>query len=182
MSDIEIWKDAVGFEGKYQISNFGNVRSLDYDFEAFNGVKVCKFHHKGKPMKTQVSACGYKVVSLGKKKNMQVHILVAKAFIENPNNKPCVNHIDGNKLNAHVDNLEWVTYGENNLHALRNGLRPSGERYPYSKLTDEIVRKIRTEYKPHTKGVGCKSIAKKYGIHHSIAQKIINGTSWRYLV
>ena len=110
-----------------------------------------------------------------------MHILVAKAFIENPENKPCVNHKDGNKLNACVSNLEWVTYAENNEHAIRTGLRPSGERYPYSKLTDEIVKEIRRNHKPKTRGTGCKSLAKKYGVHHSIIQKILDYKMWRYV-
>ena len=67
---------------------------------------------------------GLYVRPLHKTKHLAVHRLVAMAFIPNPENKPCVNHIDGNKLNDHVTNLEWVTFQENTLHALRTGLKP----------------------------------------------------------
>jgi len=77
-------------------------------------------------MKYHVSTHGYKALRLmlNKKSKMQfIHRLIALAYIENPNNKPCVNHIDGNKLNNDISNLEWVTYSENNKHAFDTGLK-----------------------------------------------------------
>lgn len=109
----EIWKDIFG--GKYQISNLGNIISLNY--------------HREKRIK-QLSKLnmpnGYITVKLcvdGKVKRYSLHRLVAEAFIPNPENKPFVNHKDGNKRNNNVDNLEWCTQSENQLHAVRNGLQ-----------------------------------------------------------
>ena len=98
---MQIWKDIEGYKGHYQISNYGNVRSLKKD----------AFLMKGAYLK------GYKIISLWKNgigKMFRVHRLVAAAFIPNPENKPCIDHIDGDKSNNHADNLRWVTYLENN--------------------------------------------------------------------
>lgn len=110
----EVWKDVVGYEGRYVVSNLGNVKSLFYCGHSGEHVLTLTKHHTG-----------YYVVSLGSspKKQARVHVLVATAFIENPKNKPFVNHIDGNKRNNSVDNLEWVTSKENVQHAIRTGLR-----------------------------------------------------------
>ena len=95
----EIFKDIKGYEGKYQVSNHGNVKSLNY-------------HRTGKErlLKPTLQTTGYLYVSLFKPlKRFQIHRLVANAFIPNPNNLPCVNHKDEDKTNNHVDNLEWCT-------------------------------------------------------------------------
>lgn len=110
----EIWKDVVGFEGRYQVSNKGNVKSLR--FLSHNGEKLMKLsnHHSG-----------YLIVQLGKHpaKTYLVHQLVAQAFIPPIEGKKIVNHIDGDKHNNCIDNLEWVTHKENAEHAIRTGLR-----------------------------------------------------------
>ena len=97
---MQIWKDIEGYKGHYQISNYGNVRSLKKD----------AFLMKGGYLK------GYKIINLWKNgtgKMFRVHRLVAAAFIPNPENKPCIDHIDGNRANNHADNLRWVTAKEN---------------------------------------------------------------------
>ena len=110
----EIWKDVVGFEGRYQVSNIGNVKSL-----SFLG------HSTEKLMKLSEHHTGYLVVQLGKHpaKTYLVHQLVAKTFIPLVKGKHFVNHIDGNKHNNCVENLEWVNYKENTEHAIRTGLQ-----------------------------------------------------------
>lgn len=110
----EIWKDIRGYEGLYQVSNLGNVRSLNYNRQ-----------NKIKNIKAVSNYRGYLKVSLSKNniiKNKNVHRLVAEAFIVNPNNFPVVNHKDGNKHNNKIINLEWTTKSENTNHAYKNNL------------------------------------------------------------
>ena len=112
----EIWKDIKGYEGLYQISNYGRVLSLH--------------PHKCKRInpiikKNEIIKNGYERVELcknSKKERKLVHVLVASAFISNIENKTEINHIDGDKNNNHVTNLEWVTHSENMKHASDNGL------------------------------------------------------------
>lgn len=107
----EIWKDIKGYEGLYQVSNLGRVKSTR--------------RNKEKIMKPNKGKKGYLRLNFTinyKSKSFQVHRLVAKAFIPNPGNLPEVNHIDGNKANNNIKNLEWVTSKENCNHAWNIGL------------------------------------------------------------
>jgi len=116
----EIWKDIPNYQGIYQISNFGNIKSLSF------GAKNKKITNKPKILKSSPSNCGYYKIQLyknGKSKMFYIHRLVAEIFIPNPQNKPQVNHKDGNKSNNHISNLEWCSAKENTNHALLNGLR-----------------------------------------------------------
>jgi hypothetical protein len=119
----EIWKDIIGYEGLYQVSNFGRVKSCDkYVKHPKGGQKVLK-------EKIRTLACdkdGYCVVDLYKNgvgKMHKVHRLVANSFIENNENKPQVNHINGIKKDNYLINLEWTTSSENQKHAFNIGLK-----------------------------------------------------------
>ena len=118
MLNKEEWKDIPNYEGLYQISNYGIVKSLS-KHKRNNSISQEML------LKNHINDSGYCVVELHKNKSrkvFRVHRLVAELFITNEQQKPCVNHIDGNKLNNCVDNLEWVTYKENMIHAVKNGL------------------------------------------------------------
>lgn len=122
----EIWKDIPGYEGYYQASNFGRVKRLERTFTRNNGKsEFAKFHINERIKSIQKQTQGYSQVCLSKDgdmKTIRLNTLIARMFVDNPEEKPCVNHIDGNKDNNRADNLEWVTNSENILHAYRTGL------------------------------------------------------------
>lgn len=110
---MEIWKDVKGYEGLYKVSNIGNVKSLKFN-KSKKQKKLSLFLRSG------YLSC---MLCNGKTKKMfHVHRIVADSFIENIENKPCVNHINGIKTDNNYLNLEWVTYSENTKHAYKNNL------------------------------------------------------------
>jgi len=116
----EIWKDMVGLEGRYQVSNQGRVRSIVTNHG--------KYQELIKTTRIRSAKCNYLYVQLSVKDKVHheaVHRAVAKVFVPNPDNKPMVNHIDGVKLNNNASNLEWVTCSENHKHAYASGLHTS---------------------------------------------------------
>jgi hypothetical protein len=123
----EVFRDVLGYEGLYQVSNYGRVKSLERKNIFYCGLRK---EHLERPTEEKIlnynkSNRGYLQVCLtkdGKSKTYTVHRLVAKAFLPNLKNKKQVNHIDGNKENNSIDNLEWVTSSENNKHAFITGL------------------------------------------------------------
>lgn len=123
---MEIWKDIKGLEGKYQVSDLGTVKVL-----AFTGIrKDCRKYHVVEKIKKQsIFNNGYYGFGTNRAHGtVLLHRALAEAFIPNPENKRCVNHKDGNKLNNSLDNLEWATHGENNQHAYDTGLKKASER------------------------------------------------------
>lgn len=121
----ELWKDIKDYEGLYQVSNLGNVKSVEKIIEASNqyGAKY-KCLHKERILKPTVNKDGYYRVSLSKNnkvKNYLVHRLVAETFLDNPNNYPCINHKDENKQNNYLINLEFCTVKYNTNYG--NGIK-----------------------------------------------------------
>ena len=120
----EIWKDVEGYEGLYQVSNLGNVKSIPRVIKS-SLKHQNKVLRKGRLLKQSLNHNGYPQIVLkilGKCYCKRVHRLVAEVFIPNPNNYPQINHIDGNKLNNKVSNLEWCTAKQNIIHAFKEGL------------------------------------------------------------
>lgn len=138
----EIWKDITGYEGLYQVSNYGNVRALDRYVK--NKLEDRCRLLKGKPMALNDNGKGYKFVGLSKnnkRKNYYVHKLVANAFIDNPNNYTEINHKDYNKSNNNSSNLEWCSRSFNVKDTYTKGVRIApksmlgrrGKEHPLSK-------------------------------------------------
>jgi hypothetical protein len=142
----EIFKDIPGWEGKYQVSNIGRIKSLPRMVVACTG-KV--YNRKERILKQTTNEDGYKVVYLskeGKDYTLGVHRAIALAFIANPENKPMVNHINANRADNWVDNLEWCTNAENIQHSFNLGISDNkGDKHPRRVLTMEMVRAIREE-------------------------------------
>ena len=118
-----MWKYVKGYEGMYEVSTSGEIRSVKRPTVYKDGrIGI----HQGRVLKTSINKKGYLRTDLtkeGKRKSVLIHRVVAETFIPNPEGKEQVNHKDGNKLNCHVRNLEWNTNEENILHANENGLR-----------------------------------------------------------
>lgn len=116
----EIWKDIKGYEGLYQVSNYGRVKRLSYVIESITSKgNIVKKSYKETILKCSPARNGYKRVTLWKNSVAQykhIHRLVAETFIHNNNNYPCVNHKDENKTNNNVNNLEWCSYSYNNTY------------------------------------------------------------------
>lgn len=142
----EIWLPVVGYEHLYEVSNLGNVKSLgrvvpysDGRIRTYTG-KLLNPSEKGKRENAEKGYLEVRLTDDNKiSKNYVVHRLVATAFIPNPENKPTVNHIDGNKHNNNVDNLEWATYSENNQHAYDNNLKSDNVKVGKYDLNSNLI-------------------------------------------
>ena len=165
----EIWKDIEGYKGIYQISNQGNVKSLNRI--ARSGKKV-----KEKILKKAQDKDGYILFTLcknGTQKTVKAHRLVATAFIPNINNKPCVNHLNGIKNDNTVTNLEWVTVSENTQHSYNNKLQGKGSKHGRSTLTVEDVKNIRA-----TVGKTQKELALQFNSYQSVIGRILRNETY----
>lgn len=160
-------KDIPGFEGRYKINIEGEVFSLKQKIY----------------LKQIKNGAGYLSVALWKnkkKQNKRIHRLIAEAFIDNPLTKPQVNHIDGDKLNNSIKNLEWVTVSENAKHAFDIGLRSNkGEKNSQSKLKECDVIEIRKLY---SQGVSQKELASRFKIGQSRISDAVNRKTWKRLL
>lgn len=151
LAGAEIWKDVVGYEGRYLVSNIGNIKSVERGRDSNKNYLI-----KEKIRKRQIDKSnGYLSVMLfkdGKGKRLSVHRLVATAFIPNPENLPEVNHLDYNKLNPHVSNLEWCTASENKKHMAKRdgyknsmqgmlgGLNPNAKKVIQKDVTGNVIK------------------------------------------
>jgi len=141
------------------------------------------YNKDGMRLKTSVSRDGYEIIPHwvdGKFKTRPVHRWVAEAFIPNPENKPCVNHIDGSKTNNKVSNLEWVTYSENTIHALETGLKivQKGEDVHNASITNEVAHEI---CRLIEQGLRNKEIVSKLNVSSLLVKQIRGKKSWTHI-
>lgn len=172
----EIFKDIPDYEGLYQISNYANVKSLKVG-SGTRGVleKILK------PSKNETGYLNIGLHKNKKQKTFKVHRLLMFAFKPDEYFEGAqVNHIDGNKLNNSLDNLEWCTPKENTQHADSTGLRNiKGEKHGKSKLTENQVRKIRSNYE--NKKFNQYELAKIFNIDPSTISDIVNNKRWNHI-
>lgn len=158
------WKPITGTDGKYEVSDLGNVKA---------------YHPQlGEIILKPMNSNGYLVVIISKngiRKQYKVHRLVGVEWIPNPGNKPEINHKNGIKCDNRAENLEWATGEENNDHALRTGLNPSGENHRNSKLkTEEVVAILSSKF-------GYGTLAKQYNVNRTLIRAIKKGWQWKHI-
>ena len=164
----EEWRDIFGYEGLYKVSNLGRVRSISYGNEKIRKPVLCN--------------PGYFSMVLYKNnfpQSVRIHVLVAKAFIPNPENKPEVNHHFGNKKDNRASELEWMTGSENKQHAYDIGLKRSGSDHPRAKFTAKQVRYIREVCIPNDLEFGISALARKFGVCIATISEIYNGKTYK---
>lgn len=190
----EIWKDVKDYEGLYQVSNLGRVKRLEWKRFSLGKWQTIK----EKVLKQTIGTTGYWHISLNKNgshNTYKVHRLVARAFIPNPDNLPCINHKDNNPLNNKVENLEWCTYKYNNNYKDHN--KKLSQSRLGKKASDETRQKLR-DSNPKMLSVQCieteiiyKSIneaSRKTGVDASAISKVCKGKyktaggfHWKYV-
>lgn len=163
-------KDVKGYEDLFAITKDGKLWSK----------RTNRF------LKQTISKTGYYTVATkiggrgGVTKCFKIHRLVCEAYNDNPDNKPFVNHKDGNKLNNHISNLEWCTSSENNKHSYDTKLRDikSGIDVFNSKLSREQIEEIRSLYIPYCRVFGARSLSEKYDVSHETIHRVVNNKSY----
>lgn len=178
-SEKEIWKPTHVFSEAYEVSNYGNVRSVDR-YKMHNTSKTGQVFIEGQMLKQGLNHKGYSMVWLSynsKKKSIAVHRLVAIAFVPNPNGLPQVNHIDGNKQNNHISNLEWCDNSQNQLHAYKLGLNyhreTAGRRKIPVKQFDKDTHELLNEYE------SIADAARNSGLSPTGIRKAIYKETWK---
>lgn len=167
----EEWKDIVDYEGLYKVSSHGRVKN-----KRGNLLKIRPIGRK-----PYVPSLCVRLSKSGKSKSWLIHRLLGLHFLSPPDNadEMDINHLDGNRLNNCLRNLEWSTKSSNLMHAFRFGLNPThGERGSKSILKESDVREIFSLY---SKGNTPTEIAKMYGVGRSTVSKIVNGNNWTHL-
>jgi hypothetical protein len=176
---MEIWKSIEGFEGRYEVSNHGRVKSLPRTHPKRRGLikeRIIKFSFTGGRKGRK-----YPTVHITNRplvKHLMIHRLVAMTFIPNPENKREVNHKDGDKLNNHVDNLEWCTRKENIRHSLDSGLLMTNGAHFNAILNLEQVKEIKIKL---ANGFKRSALAKEYSIGYATISLISTGKQWKHV-
>ncbi len=164
----EIWENIEGFEGIYQVSNLGKVKSLKFGKEKYLSIT-----------KSSIGYLNTKLQLNKKNKSFLVHRLVAETFIKNEFNKPCVNHINGIKTDNRIENLEWCTHKENTEHSLKNDLIKTGCNRKQSKLSLKDKEYIRKNYKEKDKKNGGYKLAEMFGVSRNCISNVVKNKTYR---
>jgi NUMOD4 motif/HNH endonuclease len=167
----EEFRDVVGYENLFMVSNLGNVFSKRSN-------RLLKQHKHTSGYFLMATRIGGKN---GTNRCFRIHRIVAESFIPNPKNKPCINHKDGVKTNNCVTNLEWVTYSENSVHAIETGLTvfKKGEDCASSVLTNPLVLEIREIRKNY--GYGGRKIAEILGVSKDCVDGVLYKRAWSHI-
>lgn len=168
------WVAVPGFDGVYEISSSGQVRSI-----------CTAIRRTSMLLNPVLRDDGYRQVTLYRKGRPHVwllHRLVLFSFIgKAPEGMECA-HLDGDKKNNCVGNLAWVTPAENSSHKVAHGTAGLGERNPMAKVNDEIVREIRRDYRRGSRSANCCALGKKYGITYQTVWSIVKGHLWPHII
>lgn len=176
-ADSEIWSDINGYEGMYQVSNKGRIRGLDRIIVQRDGKKQ---NIRGKIIAIGIKNNGYymgQICSNGKMVNFTVHRLMALAFIPKVDGKDFVNHIDGNRANNDINNLEWVSRSENCRHGFERAIKENRKYNNQQRFTKEDIIKIRTMQKSKITMV---QIAKEFNTKSGTIGDIVHRKIWDY--
>ena len=160
---LEEWRPVVGYEGHYEVSSLGDIKSVKRCRGASRTPRILKKH---------LGSSGYEFVVLrkdGVNKNATVHRMVARAFVPKPDGKDCVNHKDGNKLNNNAQNLEWVTYSENAFHSMRT----LGNAAIFRSFDEQQIIAIRSDDRPQS------AIARDFGVCQTLISQIKTGKIYK---
>jgi hypothetical protein len=172
---MEVWKDVVGYEGFYEVSSAGAIRSTSRTVQ--NSTSPGDFRrHEARVLKPWLTVHGYPCVSLsmyGVVKRFTVHKLVAAAFIGPRPPRMEVCHLDGNRANPAAANLRYDTRSNNHADKVGHGTHRRGERHPLARLTARDVEEIRKDTRPQ------HIIGAQYGVRQGQISRIKSGTRWR---
>lgn len=184
--EVEIWKDVQGYEGLYQVSSFGRVKRTERFYTQLNAL-TGNYNTKKlsemimKPFEDEDGYLRIQLIKEGQRKKHFIHRLVSLNFISNPENKPEVNHKEGDKKDNRVWMLEWSTSSENQRHAIANNLYEcqKGETNGHAKLTEVKVREIHELWKlgEYTQ----EYLGNKYGVAANAISRIVNGIRWKHI-
>lgn len=184
----EVWKDAKGFESKYCVSTMGRLKTKSYTYYKRND-PLCYYVPE---ILSNTNPKGFYLSASFNGTHYRLHIIIARTFIDNPLNKPQVNHINGKKDDNRLINLEWATNSENGLHAYRIGLNRisdyqkkmisianSGSKSHLSILKESDIVKIRECKKDNLTN---KKIGEMFGVCRQTIEAIVNGRTWKHVV
>lgn len=174
----ELWRPAVGFSDRYYVSNMGRVFTTSAHGKK-NNPTIMKL---AQDFDARRGRLGYMRTTLDRT-HIRVHRVVAATWVPNPENKPLVNHKNGNKADNRAANLEWCTSSENQLHAYDTGLEKPmrGNENPKTKLTEAQVRRFKREWAMRPRLKSRKAYAEEFGVSEAAIKDIVRGRSWSWL-